>query len=625
MCGIAGFLSSQNVFSIDNLKEMTNILSHRGPDAEGFYYNGFVGLGHRRLSVLDLSSRANQPMYSHNNRYLMVYNGEVYNYKEIAANLKKNSPAWKSQKFNTSSDTEIILEAFSEYGCDFIHQLNGMFAIAIYDTENEELFLFRDRLGIKPLYYYWDEKNIAFASELKSLTSISNIPKKINYVAIRDFLHLGYIPAPSSIYQNINKLEAGSYIKISKSILSKYKYWDIKKKIKDTVESDLKKSIVQLSDLLITSVQYQLESDVPSGIFLSGGIDSSLIAAHAVLLSSVKVNTFSIGFEENKVDESKHARIIANYLKTSHHEFIVSHKDALSVIDKALSIYDEPFADSSSIPTLLISELAKKHVTVTLSGEGGDELFMGYGSYMWANRLNNPFIKMFRKLTSEIFLHLPSRYKRVARLLDYPSERRIENHIFSQEQYLFSESEINILLEKEYNPLHTELDLVIYNYLNGGRKLLPMELQALFDLQYYLPDDLLTKIDRASMQFSLETRVPYLDHRIVEFALNLSPHLKYKKGISKYILKEILYNHIPKKLFERPKQGFSIPLNKWLRNELRYLIEDYLSERIINNYGIVKYELVKELKKRFFSGDDYLFNRIWLLIVLHKWLLNNKF
>jgi asparagine synthase (glutamine-hydrolysing) len=638
MCGIAGFYSfQQKKFSESDLREMTDTLKHRGPDAEGYFYDGVAGLGHRRLSIIDLSTRANQPMVSGNERYIIIYNGEVYNFREIGARLKSTTRQHVEIKFRTSSDTEIILEAFIAYGFDFVNQLNGMFAIAIYDKLQQELYLFRDRLGIKPVYYYWDGENFAFASELKALKKLSGIPKEINRDSIRDFLHLGYIPTPGSIYRNIYKMSPGSYLTVSRTGMEQSKYWNIRNKISSNVITDKDQALVKLSDLIISSVQYQLKSDVPFGVFLSGGIDSSLVTAQAVGLSSVKVNTFSIGFEENSHNESEYAKAIANYLGTDHHEFIVSYKDAMQLIDPVLEAYDEPFADSSAIPTMLVSKLARQYVTVTLSGEGGDELFFGYGAYKWARWLDNPFLKMARKPLAGIFSHMPNRYQRVSRLLDYRDPEKIRSHIFSQEQYMFTEWELEKMLKPDYkgnsevkeNPRSSSL-LRIYDEPYDvksihvkERSLTAMESQALFDLQYYLTDDLLTKVDRASMRYSLETRVPYLDHRVVEFALNLSPELKYKNGISKYILKQILFQYIPKQLFERPKQGFAIPLNLWLRNELKYLIDEYVSESMIRKYGIIEYDEVKDLVNNFFAGRDYLYNRIWLLIVLHIWFKKN--
>jgi asparagine synthase (glutamine-hydrolysing) len=616
---------------------MTKVLAHRGPNAEGFFTDEIIGLGHRRLSILDLSDRANQPMHSHDGRYVIIYNGEVYNFQEIASSLKSTTPLQPTLNFNTSSDTEVILEAFVQQGVDFVLQLNGMFAIAIYDKVDKTLYLFRDRVGIKPLYYYWDGENFAFASEIKSLLQLKFIPREIDKTAVRDFLHLGYVPTPISIYKSIKKMRSGSWIKISGKTFEEQKYWNINSKLLNKTVTSKEQAMVKLSDLIISSVQYQLKSDVPFGVFLSGGIDSSLVTAQAVQLSGIKVNTFSIGFEENSHNESEYAKAIARYLGTDHHEFIVSYRDAINLVDDIFDVYDEPFADSSSIPTMMVSRLAKQYVSVSLTGEGGDELFFGYGAYKWANRLRNPLIKSLRKPIGGALSHLSSRYKRAAKQFQYSDPSKIRSHIFSQEQYLFADDELEHLLNPEYivessipEASFSDNFLRIHDEYSNTRdrsskerKLNYMETQALFDIEYYLKDDLLTKVDRASMRYSLETRVPYLDHRIVEFALNIDPSLKYRNGISKYILKQILYNYIPERFFARPKQGFAIPLNIWLSKELGWLITDYLSKAVVEKYGIVKYEEVERMKKEFHHGSNYLYNRIWLLIVLHKWLIKN--
>jgi asparagine synthase (glutamine-hydrolysing) len=382
----------------------------------------------------------------------------------------------------------------------------------------------------------------------------------------------------------------------------------------------------------MSSVQYQLKSDVPFGIFLSGGIDSSLVTAQAVNLSSVKVNTFSIGFEENSHNESEYAKAVASHLGTKHHEFIVSHRDAIKLFDSIFEVYDEPNADSSFIPTMLVSKLAKQYVTVTLSGEGGDELFLGYGSYRWAQRLSKRWFTLLSPALRLLFNQMSSRYQRISRVLATGESYNIRSHIFSQEQYYFTNTEIGQMMKagniypaffKDFDAFESDTILAEKSTTVGPyvqeRKLLPIELQALFDIQFYLPNDLLTKVDRASMQYSLETRVPYLDHRVVEFAINLSPDLKMHNGISKFILKQILYKYVPEKLFERPKQGFAIPLNIWLRKELKYLIDDYLDKSKVESAGIVNADYVEKLKIDFFSGKEYLYNRLWLLVVIHKW------
>ena len=620
MCGIAGYYSSGSLFHESDLHSMTEALAHRGPDSEGYFKDHHCGLGFKRLSIIDLSASGNQPMTSGNGRYKMIYNGEVYNYQDLANELRLTA----SIDFKSNSDSEVVLEAFSLLGTGFLEKLNGMFAIAIYDTEKKELYLFRDRLGIKPLFYYRDGGSIAFASELKSFKKVKRIPQVINQQAIRTFLNIGYIPSPATIYQDIHSLEPGSYLKISESTLEQTFYWKSSSKLMAEPIQDEKEALIKTSDLLTSSVQLQMRSDVPFGVFLSGGIDSSLIAAQAVNLSGQKLNTFSVGFTESSHNEATYSKTIAAFLRTDHHEFFVSQQEALDLIDPFFETYDQPFADSSGIPTMIISRLAKRYVTVCLSGEGADELFWGYGFYKWARRLEVAPVKFLRKPISGALSVMPSRYRRVSHLFDLDDYSNLSSHIFSQEQYFFSEKELNQLLSI---PANNDFD-DYYGYTSGlnpnnGRQLDATERQALFDLHYYLCDDLLTKVDRASMHYSLETRVPYLDHRLVELALNISPSLKLRMGTSKYLLKEILYKYIPKKYFNRPKRGFSIPLASWLKKDLKFLIDNYLSEEVIRKHNLVNYEITERLKVQFFSGADYLYNRLWALIVLHKWMEKN--
>ncbi len=617
MCGITGFYTKNNpdFVSREELDKMTSCLVHRGPDATGSYYTDLIGLGHQRLSILDLSNDANQPMESHSMRYVCVYNGEVYNFMDIAKDL--------NIELKTNCDTEVIVEAFAEWGVTFINKLNGIFSICIYDKQEQILYLFRDRIGIKPMFYYWDGNNFAFSSELKSLLQIKYIRERrqINNSAINEYLHLGYIPEPNTIFTNIRKFPNGQTGIVSENGFRSESYWDIEGTIRRNVISDPIEAKSKLNELIVSSVKMQLVSDVPFGTFLSGGIDSSLVTAIASKVHNQKLNTFSIGFKDSKHDESKYAAKVANYLGTNHHEYIVTESDARDIILDMLDFYDEPFADSSAIPTMMLSKLAKEQVSMVLSGDGGDELFHGYGAYTWAKRLSTFPGNRFRGIMGAILSITPSnKYKRASYLYKYKDKANIKSHIFSQEQYLFSERELDKLL----NP-----DLIFDNsleqdYSNFVRKLTAEEAQAIFDLKYYLKDDLLVKVDRASMRYALETRVPLLDHRIVEFAMNLDPKLKIMGNTQKYLLKEVLYDYVPREFFDRPKWGFSIPLKKWLYTDLAFLINEYLNEGIINEFNVVDFAEVQKLVRKFKSGHDYLYNRLWLLIILHKFLIKNR-
>ena len=556
-------------------------------------------------------------MHSHCGRYVMIYNGELYNYNEIRDDKMSGYP-WKS-----SGDTEVILECYARYGSECFQWFNGMFAIAIWDKQEKKMILARDHVGIKPLYFYVQEDVFVFASELKAIKNA--VPAlEINYSVISSFLHLGYIPHPYSIYKGVRKLSAGSYAEVSmvsknNISISEFSFWKIQDKINKTLITDEKAAKTQLNELVTDAVQKQLISDVPIGTFLSGGTDSSLVTAVAAKVSAKKVKTFSIAVTDGKVNEAPFAAAVAKHLDTEHYELPISQQEMLEMVPGFLKVYDEPFCDSSAFPTMLVSKLARKHVTVTLSGDGGDELFGGYNSYLWATRLQNPLLKFAAPFIYAGTQLLSSRYKRAGLLFQQYPKANFKSHIFSQDQYFFSENELNRLLIKPV------IDFSSFNYEFTGRKLTAMEQMSFWDMENYLKDDLLVKVDRASMQYSLETRVPLLDYRLVEFSLNLSPELKINKaGTMKYLLKELLYDYVPKPLLDRPKWGFSIPLVKWLKTDLKWLIDKYCSKDRIENAGIVKYEVVQKMVNQYQQGNnDYLYNRIWSIIVLH-WFLDEQ-
>ncbi|MDA3820198.1 MAG: asparagine synthase (glutamine-hydrolyzing) [Candidatus Delongbacteria bacterium] len=610
MCGIAGYYASDSFVTEEEMRLMAESMKHRGPDAEGFYCDSHAGFAHKRLSILDLSDNANQPMESHSRRYTCVYNGEIYNFRDIAAELDVT--------FRTRSDTEIIIEAFEEWGVTFVNKLNGMFALAIYDKQEKVLYLFRDRVGIKPLFYYWDGDHFVFASELKALLQVNNIKQNltINSLAVNEYLHLGFIPEPNTIYRKIRKFPSGHLGILDENGLRIEAYWMIEGAIRRNLIDHYKDAKSRLTELIDDSVESRLISDVPFGSLLSGGIDSSLVTAFAQKHTKGKLNTFSIGFKENEYNEAEYARKVAQHLGTNHHEHIVSKDEARDIIPDILDYYDEPYADSSAIPTMLLSKFAKKDVSVVLSGDGGDELFHGYGAYIWAKRLSNPLLRGMRQPIKYGLSKMSNRHQRVSHLFDFDQKAKLKSHIFSQEQYFFSKTEIEKILVNNF----TEEINLQEDHSYFVRNLSAGENQAVFDLRYYLKDDLLVKLDRASMRYSLEARVPLLDHRIVEFALNLDPKLKVHRNTKKYLLKEILFQHVPASLFDRPKSGFALPLKEWLRDEHSYLIKDYLSKDVIEKHNVINYPPVKEMIDNYMNGTDYLYNRLWLLIVLHQFL-----
>ncbi|MET0636015.1 MAG: asparagine synthase (glutamine-hydrolyzing) [Chitinophagaceae bacterium] len=613
MCGISGFISSK--LSKDNLACMVSSLAHRGPDAKGIYFENIgelnIGLGHNRLSILDLSSEANQPMESHCGRYTIVYNGEVYNFLDLRSKLPDH--VWK-----TSGDTEVILECFAAYGVSCLPWFNGMFAFAIWDKLERRLYISRDRIGIKPLFYFVQGNEFAFASELKGLQSL-NFKHQLNLSAVANFLYLGYIPKDQTIYADCFKLFPGHYAIVSQEGIENLNpYWTLEENIEPSVQTDEILSKGKLKELLENAVSKSMISDVPLGILLSGGVDSSLVAAIAQKISKCKVKTFSIAFEEGRYDETKYAQQVADHIGSEHRKFTVNEEEGIKIIESFLDIYDEPYGDMSGIPGFLVSQLARQEVTVALCGDGADELFMGYGSYTWAKRLQNPIVKLTRPVLQRMLYHFDkNKFRNRSFLFDYKMENQLGN-IFSQSQGNWSIKELAGLL-KYPSEFSFEESLN-----KTARQLSPAELQSFFDLKNYLPEDLLTKMDRASMQHGLEVRVPFLDNDVINFALNLSPSLKYKGKTQKYLLKEVLYEYAPREFFDRPKWGFAVPMQEWLSGKLSYLIDDYLSIEKIEQGGLLNPSVVQGYVRKFRAGETFRYHRIWLLIVLQKWLLEKK-
>ncbi len=608
MCGIAGYFAPTQMAGEAVLRQMVRSIAHRGPDAEGFYSHHTTGLGHRRLSIIDVSAAANQPMISQDGRWVMVFNGEVYNFREIAKEL--------TVQLRTHSDTEVILEAFASLGPSAVKKFNGMFAIALYDVKENALYLIRDRIGVKPLYYAAFDNNVFFASELKAITCIREIAQRLqtDQDAIALYLQLGYIPQPYTIWQQVKKFPSGCYMKITADDMQLTRWWKPEQVIQPSVISDEKNAKDQLLQLMNSAVSYRMISDVPFGTFLSGGVDSSLVTALAQRNSTSKINTFTIGFYEKQFNEAAHAKKIAAHLHTDHHELMVTQEEAMQLWQTYIDTYDEPFADSSGIPTLIISQWAGRQVKMVLTGDGGDELFMGYGMYRWPQLLQNPLVRMGRRPIATTLHAVGGRYARLAWLFRYESGKHLKQHIFSQAPYFFTDGEIeNLLIQPRSLPV-----LPVFTT-SAGRRMTPAEEQSFFDIEYYLKDDLLVKVDRASMKYGLECRTPFLDYRVVEFALNLSPRLKMNRSGLKILPSLLLKDLLPPELYERPKRGFSIPLLHWLQHEWHHLLDDYLSEEVILRHGIVKYAMVSSLKKKFLDGEHYLYNRLWNLVVLHRW------
>lgn len=615
MCGIAGIFSKIPP-SLEEISNITDTLVHRGPDAHGYYVNGQVALGHRRLSIIDLDARANQPFSSQNGRFTMVFNGEIYNYKSLATEL-----AQLGVTLRTTSDTEVLIESFALWGTGFVHKLNGMFAFVIYDVQLNRFYLYRDRVGEKPLYYFLSDTLFVFASEIKALLKHPQIKSnlKVKKATVSSFLQLGYIQQPQTLYENIFKFPAGHYGVLSPDIkLSLLPFWNISNYLKTSHNVTEQHAFSQLKEHVQNAVNLRLVADVPLGIFLSGGVDSSLVAAVASQAAPMK--TFSIGFKESKFDESIYAEQIAKHLGTDHHRYILTEQDAVGLVEQYINHFDEPFADTSAIPTMLVSRCASKEVKVALTGDGGDELFLGYGSYTWANRLANPIWATLRPAIQLMMSSMPSpRWKRASHLFEQVRPEKLRRHIFSQEQYFFSDSEVR-------NKAMRDMDYYFdwpYDDLRYLSVLSEAERQALFDFQFYLRDDLLVKVDRASMYYGLECRCPLLDHNLVEFAVNLPESFRKRNMTTKYLLKKVLFEMVPEKYFNRPKWGFSIPLGQWMKNELDYLME-YLSVEQLEKTGVFNIQYIRELVQRFLKGEEYLYNRLWVVIIVQRFLIKTN-
>jgi asparagine synthase (glutamine-hydrolysing) len=642
MCGIAGFISkSENIDFETVLLNMGSAIKKRGPDDYGIWFdkNSGIGFSHRRLSILDLSPLGHQPMLSSDGRYRIIFNGEIYNHLELRDYIKISFPntEWKS-----NSDTETILMLIVKIGLvETIKKLNGMFSIAVWDSIENTLYLTRDRIGEKPLYYGWQNNSFLFASELKSFYHHPDFSKNIDKDALKLFFKHNYIPYPYSIYANINKLKPGTILKLDTRTFdsSIIVYWDFinvikSKKSLQNINLDFNTNIIELEKLLINSIKNQMISDVPLGAFLSGGVDSSLIVSIMQSISANPIKTFTIGFNEQQYDEAIYAKKVSNHLKTDHTEIYLSSKDAISVINDLPKIYDEPFSDSSQIPTFLVSKLAKTQVTVALSGDAGDELFAGYNRYIIANNVW-PKIKIvpffIRKLISKFILLFPTTF--------YDNIYQLSNKFICNKTKLFTNVGDKIykisylILSKSFENLYDNLishwneyePIVKGNYNNLNKEMTSYEFlndiekMMAADTISYLPDDILVKVDRAAMANSLETRVPFLDYRIIEFAWQIPIFQKLNSNKSKLILREILYKYVPKELIERPKMGFGVPIAEWLRGPLKNWAEEILSEEKIINDDLLDYKIIKKKWDEHQSGKHNWQYHLWDVLMFQSW------
>ncbi|MDO9566916.1 MAG: asparagine synthase (glutamine-hydrolyzing) [Candidatus Desulfaltia sp.] len=639
MCGICGKLRIDGRPIEENLiRKMASVLSHRGPDDDGVYLSSKqkaqsskveVGLGHRRLSIIDLSEAGRQPMSNEDKTVWMVFNGEIYNFQSLRAELEK-----KGHSFSSQTDCEVVIHLYEEEGIEGIKRLAGMFAFAIWDEKSRVLFLCRDRLGIKPLVYYSGRNSLVFASEIKGILQDPDVPREMDWDALGLYLTSNYIPAPYTVFKGVKKLRPGHILIFSKGEIEEKEYWNIDRDIR--IETDGKEDFAFLKNALFEvledAVRMRMIADVPLGAFLSGGIDSSIVVGLMARNSSLPVKTYSIGYKDMPMfDETAYAREVAAFHNTDHHEFKLGAKDILDAIPEVLESFDEPFADSSAIPTFIVSRETGYDVKVALSGDGGDELFAGYRMYIgegWSSRyrkipsfIRKGFIEpAFLSLPESRDQKLPEHIRRLKKFLRGAGKESLEgrfcawNEIFSRD------------LRKSIFAGAAEVDHDL------GKKILSERLNEIdaddinrmlyADVKESLPGDMLKKVDAMSMLNSLEVRVPFLDHRVCELAFSISGRWKIKNGKGKYILLETFKDILPKSLHDRPKWGFEMPISRWLKSDLKYLIDEYLSKELIVKQGFFYYDVIENLINNLISNRSDTSWQIWNLIVFQVWYSN---
>jgi asparagine synthase (glutamine-hydrolysing) len=627
MCGITGFIERTKISEEDILQKMTNVLEHRGPDGMGTslfdQLSAFVGMGHRRLSIIDLQESAGQPM--HFNDWSIVFNGEIYNYREIRKELEE-----LGRSFKTNSDTEVVLQCFDEWGTTAVHRFIGMFAFALLDKREQKMYFFRDRAGVKPFYYYIDGQVFLFASELKAFHQYPGFKKEIDLGNAAQFIQYGYILAPATIFKQTYKLKPGHFIEFSLNDFS-YKevsYWNISDAYnKPKLNISESEAISETKKLMISACNYRMVSDVPVGVFLSGGYDSSTVTALLQHERTEKLKTFSIGFHENEFNEAGYARKVAKYLKTDHTEYYCTIDDARRMINEIPQYWDEPFADASAIPTMLVSKLAKDKVKVVLSADAGDELFGGYTKYtslLSINRRLGAFPMRIRKTLANALkcirpeqipilnktYNYQTRYHKGISLLESSG---IEQG-FRSIACFFSDQEVNELFRQS---------IVAPDFL-GNIQLLGQDKDAIsrllnIDYQTYMVDDVLVKVDRATMSANIEGREPLLDHRLSEWAAQLPSDLKIRNGQKKYILKQICHQYLPKEIMDRPKMGFGIPMVKWFEAEIESLVLRYLDKSFIHKQQIFQQASINQVIGAYRKNSNANVHKLWNLLMFQLW------
>ena len=615
MCGITGFIDYNKQFNKTNISQMNTELRHRGPDDNGFFYyqsNCYnLAFGHTRLSILDLSTNSHQPMEYEN--LTLTYNGEIYNYKDIREELIK-----VGYQFHTTSDTEVLIKSFHKWGIKAVDKFIGMFSFSIYDATEKKVYMFRDRVGVKPFYYYFDNDKFVFASELKAILKLNNLDKCIDFQSVGEYLQYGYIKTPNSIFKNIKKIKAGFYIEydLEKQNFNEYQYWDVKESAKNKIDISYNDAKDQIENLLISSFRYRMVSDVPVGVFLSGGYDSSAVAS--MLAQDNKIKTFTIGFENNNYDESMYAKQVATHINSEHYQHILKAQDIKDLFLEIPEILDEPMADDTILPNTFLAKFSSKYVKVVLSADGGDELFGGYNRYKQQEDIYkklsklsvfgksiNLFLNLLLRNNNHFFRYLLKKNDiRIHKILSYTKDINDFNYLYNVTMQNFTEKEISYLIgdyrEKFNHYVSTN------NYENMLQQ----------DFKEYLQDDILVKVDRSTMYTSIEGREPFLDHRLIEFVSKLP--IEYRKD--KIILKDIVHKYIPIIIMQRPKKGFSIPLVDWLEDDFISIIDEFLNKKEIEKFNILNYKEVLYYKEKYLSGSKYYFIKLYRILILQMWL-----
>ncbi len=629
MCGIVGFISKDRQDGIT--EKMLRVQAYRGPDDSGVFIeridDRYVHFGHNRLSIQDLSSHGHQPFISDCGNYVIIFNGEVYNFKTIRLELEK-----LGYTFVSDSDTEVILYAYKQWGIDCLEKFIGMFAFSILDKNQKKMILVRDRAGIKPLYYYDNGSDFLFASELKSFHEHPSFVKKLNKEILPYYFQFGYIPAPHTIFQHTAKLKPGHYLEydLQDDTYATVKYWDVDEYYaQEKFDKSEREVLDGLEELLSDAINLRMVSDVPVGVFLSGGYDSSLVTALLSNNYDKKLHTFTIGFNEKKYNEAEHAKAIAKHFNTEHTERYVTQKEMLEKVESLPYYFDEPFGDSSAIPTIIVSELAKKDVTVALSADGGDEAFCGYSKYFFLHKFENIFSNDFQKTMLKSTLNLLGE-KRIEQINNFLPKNIQQTNI--RDKYnkfkrainadsaadMFRKASSYVDENEVQNFLDLKADINLYqNFgMQNGHSLIDNMMRV--DYKTFMVDDVLTKVDRATMSVSLEGREPLLDHRIIEYMARVPVQLKYKNNQGKYLARQILYKHIPQSLIDKPKAGFQIPLATWLQSDLKPLVDKYLDASRLDD-EIFNRDEIENMKQSLFDGNVKNISAIWFILMYEMW------